>query len=179
MKKEIGCTLLLLLALVSVGVAQEKAAQFTVTMADGKATMYSLDQLKQMPQQTVTVPDAKTKAPVSYGGVLLSALLAAGGAPTGKTLHGAELRDYVAATGSDGYGVIFSLFELDPISHDNRVIVAYAMDGKPLEGNNGPLKLIAPEDKRPERWVRMLTGVTVRQVRSLGTEDRAVNTKPQ
>jgi hypothetical protein len=177
MKRAIITSFLLVLALALAAAAQDKSPRFTVTTLDGKQTTFSLDQLKQMPKQTVTVNDPKTKAPQAYDGVLLSSLLAAAGAPTGRTLHGKELRDYAVVAGSDGYMVVFSLFELDPPSHSNRVIVAYAVDGKPLEGNNGPLKLIAPEDQRPERWVRMLTGVTLGQVRSLGADDHTTTTR--
>jgi hypothetical protein len=154
---------LILVTFAVVASAQDKAPQFTVEGVDGKQTAFSLEQIKQLPRQTLTVADPKTKTPRSYEGVLLSALLEQAGVPSGKKLHGPELRDYAEVSGSDGYKVVFSLFELDPASSDNRVIVAYSMDGKPLEGNNGPLKLIAPEDNRPERWVRMLTGVRIRQ----------------
>lgn len=35
------------------------------------------------------------------------------------------------------------------------------MDGSPLGENEGPFKLIAPHEKRPARWVRMLKSITV------------------
>lgn len=163
MKQQRLTLFIFVVAFAVLAVAQDKAPQFTVEGRDGKQTVFSLEQLKQMPRQTVTVNDPKTKASQSYEGVLLSTLLARAGAPSGSKLHGLELRDYAEAMGSDGYKVIFSLFELDPASHASQVIVADSMGGKPLQGNNGPLKLIAPEDKRPERWVRMLTGVRIRQ----------------
>jgi hypothetical protein len=41
------------------------------------------------------------------------------------------------------------------------VIVATSMDGKPL-GADGALKLISTEDKKPQRWVRNLTAITMK-----------------
>lgn len=68
---------------------------------------------------------------------------------------------YVVAEGSDGYHVIFSIAELDPSIVDSEIIVADTMDGAPLTGNQGPLRIVAPHDKRPARWVRMLKSITV------------------
>jgi hypothetical protein len=78
-------------------------------------------------------------------------------------MEGAAMRDYVEATGSDKYTVVFALAELDPFFQDNQVIVADTMDGKPLDAVQGPLKLIVPQDHHPSRWVRMLVSVKVRQ----------------
>ena len=36
------------------------------------------------------------------------------------------------------------------------------MDGKALDPKQGPLKLIVPEDICPERWVRMVTKISIR-----------------
>jgi hypothetical protein len=90
-------------------------------------------------------------------------VLAKVAAPSGKTLHGAEYRDYVEVTASDDYRVVFSLAELDPPSHANQVLLADTMDGKALDAKQGPFKLIVPEDLRPERWVRMVTRVSIQQ----------------
>ena len=135
-----------------------------VTGVDGKQTTFTVEQLRQMPKETAVVDDPHTKARQEYQGVPLAAVLAAAGVPSGSKLHGAELRDYMVVSASDGYMVVFSLFELDPPSHETRVLLAYGLDGAPLTGNNGALKLITPDDKRPERSVRMVTGITIRQV---------------
>jgi DMSO/TMAO reductase YedYZ molybdopterin-dependent catalytic subunit len=44
---------------------------------------------------------------------------------------------------------------------DNQVIVAATMNGKPLEPKEGPLKIVVPGDKRPARWIRMLTDLRI------------------
>jgi hypothetical protein len=43
------------------------------------------------------------------------------------------------------------------------VLLADTMDGRALEPPQGPFKLIAPNDLRPERWVRMVTKIVIRQ----------------
>jgi hypothetical protein len=143
--------------------AQSQPAQVTVESRDAKPTTLTLQDLKKMPRQTVAVKNPKTKTKEKYEGVLLSSVLAKAGAPTGKTLHGPELRDYVEVAAADDYRVIFSLSELDPPTHANRVLLADTMDGKALKSPQGPLKLIAPDDLRPERWVRMVTKINIHQ----------------
>jgi DMSO/TMAO reductase YedYZ molybdopterin-dependent catalytic subunit len=44
---------------------------------------------------------------------------------------------------------------------DSDVIVADTMDGAPLGANQGPFRLVAPHERRPARWVRMLKSITV------------------
>jgi len=64
------------------------------------------------------------------------------------------------AEANDGYRVVFSLTELDSGIVDSGVIVADTMDGAALGDKTGPL-LMAPHEKRPARWVRMLKSLTV------------------
>lgn len=70
---------------------------------------------------------------------------------------------YVLAEATDNYRVVFSLAELDSAFLDSDVIVADTLDGVPLGTNEGPLKLVAPHDKRPARWIRMLKSITLLQ----------------
>jgi len=70
----------------------------------------------------------------------------------------------VIAEGADGYGALFAGAELDSSFQDSDVIVADTMDGAPLGSGEGPLKLVAPHDKRPGRWVRMLRSLTIGKV---------------
>lgn len=65
------------------------------------------------------------------------------------------------AEASDSYRAVFALAEMDPGLLDANVIVADTMDGAALPANQGPLKIVAPGEKRPARWVRMLTSLTI------------------
>jgi hypothetical protein len=95
--------------------------------------------------------------------VLLADLLAKANTPAGDKLRGDEMRDYVEITGRDGYRAVFALAELDPAFQDNHVVVGITMDGKPLDDKAGPVRIVAPQDKRPARSVRMVTTITVRR----------------
>jgi hypothetical protein len=68
---------------------------------------------------------------------------------------------YVLVEAADDYHVIFSLAELDSSFLDSEVLVADSMDGAALAPDQGPFKLVAPQEKRPARWVKMVKSITV------------------
>jgi len=117
--------------------------------------------LKKMPRKTLSVVNPHDKKTETYEGVLLEELLRRAGVAQGEKLRGNAMATYVVAEGSDNYRVIFSLAELDSGIIDSEVIVADTMDGAPIGAGIGPLRLVAPHEKRPARWVRMLTSITV------------------
>jgi hypothetical protein len=67
----------------------------------------------------------------------------------------------VVAEAADGYRAVYSLAELDSDFQDSEVIVADTLNRSPLAEKQGPFKIVAPHDKRPARWVRMLKTLTV------------------
>jgi hypothetical protein len=136
------------------------STSLTLTM-DGKATTLSIADLQAMPQKNVSVHNEHTKADESYSGVLLSDLLAKYGFPVSGATHRKMLRSYLVAEGTDKYWVLYSVTEIEGSEHNGDVIVATTMDGKPL-GDDGKLKLIDTEDKKPQRWVRNLSAITVK-----------------
>ena len=117
--------------------------------------------LKKMPRKTLSVVNPHDKKQETYEGVLLEELLRRAGIPQGEQLRGASMATYVLAEAEDGYRVIFSLAELDSGILDSDVIVADTMDGAPIGPKQGPFRLVAPHEKRPARWVRMLKTITV------------------
>ena len=121
-----------------------------VLTLDGKATTLSLADLSAMPQKTVTVHNDHTKTDETYTGVLLGDLLAKYGFPVDKTTHRKMLRSYLVAEGMDKYWVLYSVTEIEGSEHNGDVIVATSMGGKPI-GEDGQLKLIDSEDKKPQR----------------------------
>jgi hypothetical protein len=136
------------------------STNLTLTV-DGKATVLSVADLQAMPQKSVTVHNEHTKADETYSGVLLGDLLAKYGFAVGQATHRRMLRSYVVAEGTDKYWVLFSATEVEGSEHQGDVLVAVAMNGKSL-GEDGQLKLVASEDKRPERWVRNLSAITLK-----------------
>ena len=57
--------------------------------------------------------------------------------------------------------VAFTLAELDPAVGARRVLLADALDGNPLGAEQGPWRLVVPDDKRPARWARQVKSVTL------------------
>ena len=136
------------------------STSLTLTI-DGKATILSLADLQIMPQKSVTVHNEHLKTDETYTGVPLSDLLAKYGFPVDKTTHRKMLRSYITAEGTDKYWVLYSVTEIEPTEHNADVIVATTLAGKPL-GEDGQLKLVSTADKKPQRWVRNLTSITVK-----------------
>ena len=132
------------------------------TYANPKPVAMTADDLKAMPHIPVTIHNPHTDADETYSGVRLSDLLAKIGAPLGSELHGKALADYIVAAGMDGYKAVLALGEVDPAFHPGEVIVADAMNGKPLDAHSGPFKLVVTEDKRPARSVRNLVSIELK-----------------
>ncbi len=96
-----------------------------------------------------------------YGGVPLFDLLRLVGAPGGDSLRGPTLASYVLIEAADGYRVTFSLAELSPTFTDRVVLLTDRKDGAPLPAGEGPFRLVVPDDKRPARWARQVTRITL------------------
>jgi len=90
----------------------------------------------------------------------LGDLLAKYGLTVDQSTHRKMLHSYISAEGTDKYWVLYSLTEVESSEHNADVIIATNMAGKPL-GDDGQLKLISTADKKPQRWVRNLTAITV------------------
>lgn len=153
----------LLLTLLCLSAMGQSSTVLTLESLDGSKNTFTLDQLRQMPQKSVSVKNPHTDSTEAYEGVLLAELLRKTGAPLGDKLRGDEMRDYVEVQGSDGYKAVFALAELDPAFQDNQVLVAISSNGKPLEEKIGPIRVVAPQDKRPARSVRMVTLIAIRR----------------
>jgi DMSO/TMAO reductase YedYZ molybdopterin-dependent catalytic subunit len=124
---------------------------------------FTTDALKTMTRTTVVVSEEGRQ--VKYEGVLVGELLKQAGAPVGADLSGKAVASYVLAVAKDGYQVVFSLAELDPGFTPNDIIVADTIDGKPLFDYQGPLRIVAPHDKRGARSIRMLQRLDVVRLR--------------
>ncbi len=123
----------------------------TLTVAD----------LKKMPRKTPTLVNPHDKKTEKYEGLAVEEILRKTGVPQGEALRGPAMTTYVLAEAADRYRVVFSLAELDAGIVESDVIVADTMDGAPLGDKLGPFRLVAPHEKRPARWVRMLKSLTV------------------
>ena len=151
MRHRLALAIALLLA--STAQAADQAASPQVSIPLDAAT------LSAIPRETVTA-DSHGHA-LTCQGVALVALLRRAGAMPDTEPRGAQLAKVVEAGARDGYRVVFSLGELDPATGGRRVFVVDRCDGKPLDADVGPLRLLVPEDARPARWVRQLQSITV------------------
>ena len=143
------------------GVAQTAPWTLSIT-GPAKTWKVSAEEWARLPKTTVSATNGHDKTTATYSGVLLRELLREVGAPSGENLRGTALAASVRARASDGYEVVLAPAELDPSFRDEQVLVADNKDGKPLSAHDGPLMLIVPGDKRPARWVRMLTSIELR-----------------
>jgi hypothetical protein len=135
----------------------------TIKTYEGKTLTLSPVELASLPHKPVAVFNAHSKANETYSGVPLADLLSKVGVPLGENVRGKLFMIGVVAEGMDNYRVLYSLAEVDPAIHTGDVIVADTLDGQKL-GKDGAFKMISSEEKRPARWVRNLTSISVIQV---------------
>jgi hypothetical protein len=99
-----------------------------------------------------------------YEGVALTSILRLVGTPAGARMHGDPTRLIVTVTGQDGYTAVFTLVETDAWFGKTPPIVAMTKNGgQGLAPEEGPLRLIVPDDSRPERAVRAVSEIRVFQ----------------
>jgi len=72
------------------------------------------------------------------------------------------MSDVLVVGAIDAYKVAFALAEIDPAFATREIVLVDKRDGKPLDDKEGPLRVVAPGDKRPARWVRQV--ITLRIV---------------
>jgi hypothetical protein len=149
----------------ALGVAQtDSPALLTISGDVPAAVQLKADDLAKMRRATVTAKE-ESGTQVQYEGVPLGEVLARAGAPFGKELRGKALASYVLAKAHDGYQVVFTLAEVDASFANETILVADRRDGKPLTGNQGPFRLVCPNDKAAARSVRMLEALEIVRLR--------------
>jgi hypothetical protein len=149
------------------GMAHEPSSpstQLTLRGLDGKSLTISPADLAVLPHKTVTVMNHHTSASETYSGVAISDLLAKIGAPQGSDVKGKLFLLGVVATGTDNYSVLFAIAETDPTIHTGDILVADQMNGQKLD-KDGAFKLVSTEEKRPARWVRNLSSISLVEVK--------------
>jgi hypothetical protein len=139
------------------------STRLTIRTYDGKTLILSPEELAALPHKSVAVFNAHSKANETYSGVVLADLLSKAGVPRGESIRGKLFMIGIIATGSDSYSVLYSLAEVDPAIHTGDVIVADTVDGQKL-GKDGAFRMVSSEERRPARWVRNLTSISVVKV---------------
>ena len=147
-----------LLLAIALAVAPVTALAQSLTVVDpgGKTQVLTPADLADLPRAEVK-SGART-----YEGPVLTYVLRAGGLPVGPRLHGDPLRAYVVMTGKDGFQAVYSLAELDKDFHDDVVILADRVDGKPLPEKEAPWRVASGGDKKGWRSVFGLARIEAR-----------------
>jgi len=143
--------------------APSPSTHLTIKTYEGKTLTLSPEELAALPHKSVSVFNAHSKANETYSGVPLADLLSKVGVPLGESVRGKLFLTGVVASGMDGYGVLYSLAEVDPSIHTGDVIFADTVDGKKLD-KDGAFKMVSSEERRPARWVRNLASISVVKV---------------
>lgn len=140
-----------------------QSATFEVQVEGHPSITFGAGDLAKLPQHTIQVKEHNKT--ISYTGVLIHDVLLKAGAPMDAQLRGKALSNYVLATARDGYAVVYALPEFDPAFIDAQPLIAGQADGQPLTENQGPWRIVMPQDKKPARSLRMLQRIEVVQLR--------------
>lgn len=111
--------------------------------------------MDKWPQQSVKVR-AQGGQSITYSGVSLENVIKAAGFNFRDNLHGHLMTMYLLVEAADEYRAVFALPEFDSNYTDHVILVATKRDGKPLSPEEGPFRIIVPDEKRQARWVRQV-----------------------
>jgi len=141
--------------------AQELPPDSLVVSLDGRVTVLHRTDLASLPPTHVTLPtgDGQTH---DYTGIPLRAALERAGLDTAH-ISGPALAGTMLLVARDGYRVAFGLADLDSAITGRALLLAYAIDGQPLDERHGPWQLLVPGDLHGRRSVRQVTEVVIRQ----------------
>lgn len=142
------------------------SADPTALVIDGeiaKPITITAAQIAAMPH--VAVQRVDHGAATHCEGVRLVDVLREAGLPSGKQLSGPALNTVLLLTAADKYQATLSLAEMDSMLGNTQIFLVDRCDGKPLDADKGPLRLIVPADQRGARSIHQLRKITVRLVR--------------
>jgi hypothetical protein len=140
------------------------SAQLTINGLDGKRITLSAEEFAALPHKIVSVFNSHSKTNEKYSGVPLIELLAKVDVPRGEQVKGELLLTGIIAEGTDKYEVLYALAEVDPSIHAGDVLVADSVNDHKLD-KDGAFKMVSTQEKRPARWVRNLTSITVIEIK--------------
>ncbi len=143
---------------------QTAPATLKVEGAGTASLTLTADDLAKMPRATATLTsDGNT---TTYEGVLLYDILAKAGWQFGRGMTGKGMASYAIVTAKDGYQVVFSLAEIDPLFGGAKVIIADKADGAALPGREKPFRVVAPGEKMHARSIYSLVKIEVVRLRT-------------
>ena len=151
--------ILAVLSALSMPAAQAWAQQLTIQNDDGKQTVLSRADLEALPHVKVQATAHDVSA--TFEGVAVKTVLEKAGVAFGEGMRGKRLASCLLVEAADGYRVVIALPEMDPGFTDKQVVLAFLKDGKAMDSKEGPYRIVIPNDKRPARWIRQVTGLKI------------------
>ena len=151
--------ILAVLSALSMPAAQAWAQQLTIQNDDGKQTVLSRADLEALPHVKVQATAHDVSA--TFEGVAVKAVLEKAGIAFGEGMRGKRLASCLLVEAADGYKVVIALPEMDPGFTDKQVVLAFLKDGKAMDSKEGPYRIVIPDEKRPARWIRQVTGLKI------------------
>jgi hypothetical protein len=136
--------------------------QLTVRAENGKQTVLARTDIEALPHVKVTTSASGTST--TFEGASLKAVLERGGVEFGQTMKGKRLASCLLVEAADGYRVVIALPEIDEAFTDKQFVLAFLKDRKPLDDNEGPYRIVIPDEKRMARWVRQVTVLKIADV---------------
>ena len=143
----------------SMPAAQAWAQQLTIQNDDGKQTVLSRADLEALPHVKVQATAHDVSA--TFEGVAVKTVLEKAGIAFGEGMRGKRLASCLLVEAADGYRVVIALPEMDPGFTDKQVVLAFLKDGKAMDSKEGPYRIVIPDEKRPARWIRQVTGLKI------------------
>lgn len=130
-------------------VALAQCQQITIQTEGGKQTVLANSDIQSLPHVSVSTPQADK--PAMFEGVTLKSVLEKAGVEFGHSMRGKRLASCLLVEAADGYRAVIALPEIDPDFTDKKVVLAFLQDGKPLDANAGPYRIVIPDEKRMAR----------------------------
>lgn len=149
---------------VAEGAADAAGVALRLIDESGRIHEVSPEKLAELPRTRVNVK--VHDEPAEFEGVSLAEVLSIYGVEFGKALKGKRAPTVILAEATDGYRAVIALLEIDADTTDKKVLLVDRRDGKPLSAEEGPYRLVIPDEKQPIRWIRML-----RTIRILNLQD--------
>ena len=141
------------------------SSSFYVLGSVKKPARYDQEALSALKTTEVTIQSQDQNGNTTttvYSGVLLTDLLqSAGGVQVNANAKNDVLRKGIVAVGTDGYSCLVVGGEIDPRFAHIQVLVATAVNGKPLPQTDGFARLVVPGDQAMGRFVSNLIELQV------------------
>jgi hypothetical protein len=161
-RSRIAVVLLCLLPLMAPA-AEDAGTLLVISQKGSVLGTFSLAGLEAIGAVAVTVEDDSGQSS-DYTGVPVAKLLESVGVPLGKSVRGERLAEFVMVRAVDGYRVLFSLAETDPMFRERTLLLCYRKNGGLLPAKEGPLRVVVADEKRHARWVRQVTAIELGRV---------------